>query len=68
MPPRVAEDRLVKWLDAEADYQEAVKVFRKAARSRAIKRSDVLALVEVRARADKHRDKYFKKALPARAR
>jgi hypothetical protein len=68
MPPRAADDRLVKWLDAETEYQEAVKAFRKGARSRAIKRSDVLALVEVRARADKHRDKYLNKALPARAR
>jgi hypothetical protein len=69
MPPRRAEeDQLDKWLDSETEYRKAVKVFIKADRSGAITRSDALAVVEVRARADKHRDRYLKLVLPARRR
>ena len=68
MPARRADDQLEKWLDSETEYRKAVKAFMKADRSGAITRSDALALVEVRARADKHRDRYLKLALPARKR
>ena len=68
MPSGHAEDQLVKWLDSETEYRQAVKVLVKAHRSRAVTRSDALALVEVRARADKHRDRYLKLVLPARKR
>ena len=68
MPPGRVEDQLEKWLDSETEYRKAVKVFMKAERSRAVTRSDALALVEVRARADKHRDRYLKLALPGRKR
>ena len=66
MPPRRAEDQLEKWLDSETEYRKAVKVFMRAERSGAVTRSDALALVEVRARADKHRDRYLKLVLPPR--
>jgi hypothetical protein len=68
MPPRLVEDQLEKWLDSETEYRQAVKVFVKTERSGPITRSDVLALVEVRARADRLRDHYVKLVLPARKR
>ena len=68
MPSGDAEDQLEKWLDSETEYRKAVKVFVKAHRSGGVTRSDALALVEVRARADKHRDRYLKLVLPARKR
>ena len=68
MPPRSAKDQLEKWLDTETEYRKAVKDFVKADGSGAITRSDALAVVEVRARADKHRDRYLKLVLPARRR
>jgi hypothetical protein len=68
MPPRLVADQLEKWLDSETEYRQAVKVFVKTERSGPITRSDVLALVEVRARADRLRDHYVKLVLPARKR
>jgi hypothetical protein len=68
MPPRKVEDQLEKWLDSETEYRQAVKVFVKTERSGPITRSDVLALVEARARADRLRDHYVKLVLPARKR
>ena len=68
MPPRLVADQLEKWLDSETEYRQAVKVFVKTERSGPITRSDVLALVEARARADRLRDHYVKLVLPARKR
>jgi hypothetical protein len=58
----------VKWLDCESEYRKVVKAIAKADRSGGVTRSDALALVQVRARADKLRDRYLKQVLPAKAR
>jgi hypothetical protein len=68
MPPRSAEDQLDKWLAMETEYGQAVQQFVRVKRSSATIRIDALSLVQVRARADKHRDRYFKMVLPAQRR
>ena len=68
MPPQSVDDQLEKWLDSESEYRKAVKAIVKADRSGGVTRSDALALVGVRARADKHRDRYLKSMLPAKRR
>ncbi len=68
MPARRDDDQLETWLDSESEYRKVVKAVAKADRSVGVTRADALALVEVRARADKHRDRYLKTMLPAKAR
>ena len=68
MPPRRDDDHLEKWLDAESEYRKVIKAVVKADRSGGVTRANALALVEVRARADKHRDRYLKQMLPPKAR
>ncbi len=68
MPARRADDQLEQWLDTETGYRKAVKRVTTANRTGAVTRSDALALVEVRAQADKHRDRYLKLVLLAHRR
>ena len=59
--PGMVDDRaqLEKWIDAESAYRVAVKAFLKAHHARTASRSDALVLASLRAKADKHRARYF---------
>jgi len=55
------QDALSKWRDAEASYAQALTPFTASAdEAPVLKKKDLLELVELRGRADRWREKYFR--------
>lgn len=61
---RASADALAGWRQAEADYAQAVRFHLDGEHPRIPDRDLAVRLFELRVRADRYRDRYFKATVP----